>query len=165
MSTQIDATLVFREGKGFWWFKESPAQIRLFVFSKYLVSFLINMLVISVGLGCLLALFGQGVTAEMAAIAWMRLAGVSLCYSGFSILVGSLAPGFHLSIFRLNAFGTICSIVLSIGGMLYFGYSMNFFLVGIGSARIYFEIAVGLLTSWGCLRCSAFQLEKIEWEM
>ncbi len=163
-SLMFDSTLIFREGKGFWWFKVCPSKIYHFVLGKLLLSLLINLGAVSALLGLVLILHGKNVTLYTAGIAWLRLATVCLVFSGFSVLIGSIFPGFDRPKFTLPAKGyLVCSIII-IGGLLYVGTYRNIFMDGFDD-RVFAELAISFILALSSLWIGSKVLEKFEWKL
>jgi len=160
----FDSTLIFREGKGFWWFKVCPSKMYHFVLGKLLLSLLINLGAVSALLGLVLIFHGKNVTLYTAGIAWLRLAAVCLAFSGFSVLIGSIFPGFDRPKFTLPAKGyLVCSIII-IGGLLYVGTYRNIFMDGFDD-RVFAELAISFILALSSLWIGSKVLEKSEWKL
>jgi hypothetical protein len=160
----LDSTLIFREGKGFWWFKVCPSKIYHFVLGKLSLCFLINLGVVSAGLGLALVLHGKGVTLYAAGIAWLRLAGLCLGFSGFSVLIGSIFPGFDRPKSTLPAKGYLICFIIIIGAFLYFGAYRDIFVDGFDD-RVFVELAFSFILALASLWIGSKVLEKSEWKL
>lgn len=163
-SLMLDSTLIFREGKGFWWFKVCPSKMYNFVLGKLLLSFLINLGVVSAGLGLALILHGKYFNVYTAGIAWLRLAGVCLGFSGLSMLIGSIFPGFDRPKPTLPAKGYLGCFIIIIGGLLYVGTYRNIFMDGFDD-RVFVELAISFILALSSLWIGSKVLEKSEWKL
>lgn len=164
LAMHIDATLIFRDGKSFWWFKVHPDKIFYFVFSKFLVSLLSSLTVVTVALGSLVLVYRQYWTLDVIGIGWLRLLAVSLLFSGLSMAVGSRFANFQHPKFKLTAFGMLCSLIFMISGLIYFAFNMDI-LKASASVQIVFELIISIIIIWGSLKKAAKDLELMEWEI
>jgi hypothetical protein len=159
-----DSILIYRERKSFWWLKVCPCNLHHFVLAKLLLSFLINVSVVSFGLGFLLVLHGKDVTFYTGAIAWLRLAGVCLAFSSLSILVGSIFPGFHRPKLTLSSKGSIVCFIMIIGALLYVSMYRNIFTDTFAS-RVFAELAISSILFLCSIWIASKALLKLEWKL
>jgi len=164
LSMHIDATLISREGKSFWWFKVGQDKIFYFVLSKFLVSFLGSLILVTAVLGCLVVAYGHYWTVDIVAIGWLRLVAVSLCFAGLSMVVGSMFPNFQHPRFKLNASGHFYTFLFMISGLIYSAYNMDL-LRASANFQIFFELMIAIFVAWGCLKKAAMELKKMEWKI